>query len=94
MPVVALEVAEATPDDRDPETSLQQTALRAEVRAAIASLPEHQRAVVVLYYLTGRSQAEIAAFLGISEGAVKMRRFRALQHLRELLGPEQERDDP
>jgi RNA polymerase sigma-70 factor (ECF subfamily) len=43
------------------------------------------REVLVLRYLEGLSTKKIAAVLGVSEGAVKMRHLRALEGLRRLL---------
>jgi RNA polymerase sigma-70 factor (ECF subfamily) len=60
--------------------------LRGRVRAALAQLPEEDRQVLVLRYLEQLSVRDIAAVVGISEGAVKMRRTRALERLCGLLG--------
>ena len=43
----------------------------ARVRAALAALPARQRAALVLCYYEERSQAEAAALLGVSEGALE-----------------------
>ena len=43
----------------------------ARVRAALADLPARQRAALVLCYYEERSQAEAAALLGVSEGALE-----------------------
>ena len=61
---------------------------------ALAKLSAPDREVLVLRHLEHLSTREIAAVLGISEGAVKVRRFRALQRLRALLGDEIEEDEP
>src|SRR6185436_14108073 len=50
-------------------------------RRALDRLPENQRAVVVLAKFEGFSQKEIAATLGISEGAVESRLVRAMRRL-------------
>jgi RNA polymerase sigma-70 factor (ECF subfamily) len=55
------------------------------VRAALARLPESDREVLVLRYLEELATAEVAAVLGISEAAVKMRHRRALDRLSRLL---------
>jgi RNA polymerase sigma-70 factor (ECF subfamily) len=50
-------------------------------RRALDALPESQRAVVVLAKFEGLSQREIAAALGITEGAVESRLVRAMRRL-------------
>lgn len=50
-------------------------------RELIASLPVSQRAVLVLAKLEGLSYRRIAEVLGISEGAVESRLFRAMRKL-------------
>ncbi len=60
--------------------------LKAQVQAAVQSLPEEQREVILLAKYQGLSYAEVAATLGISEAAAKQRAYRALQALRNKLG--------
>lgn len=55
------------------------------VRQALAALPEGQREVILLHRFQGLGFAEIAAALGTSEGAVKLRAHRAYKTLRALL---------
>jgi len=73
-------------DPRDPEADLVADARGAEVRAAIAALPEDVRDVVLLTAFTPLSHAEIGSALGIPAGTVGSRRHRALRLLRERLG--------
>ncbi len=54
------------------------------VRRALAKLSEEQREVLVLARYHGLPYAEIARTLGISEGAVKTRVFRAMQTLKGI----------
>jgi RNA polymerase sigma-70 factor (sigma-E family) len=70
------------------ETAADATAaidLRDELVQALGQLPPQQRTVVVLRYWEQRTEAETAALLGISEGAVKSAASRGLQRLRDLV---------
>ena len=58
---------------------------QAAVRAALRGLPDRQREAVVLRYYAGLSEGEIAAAMGISQGAVKAHTTRGLSVLREAL---------
>jgi RNA polymerase sigma-70 factor (ECF subfamily) len=62
--------------------------LRDRLQAALAKLGERDREVLVLRYLEQLSTADIAAVLGISPGAVRVRHTRALTRLHALLGEE------
>ena len=55
------------------------------MREGIAGLSEKHRAVVVLYYLEGRSLQETADALGLPLGTVKSRVHHALRDLRVRL---------
>jgi RNA polymerase sigma-70 factor (ECF subfamily) len=55
------------------------------LRSALGRLPEQQRQVAVLKLLEGRTFAEIAARVGATEAACKMRFARALEALRDEL---------
>jgi RNA polymerase sigma-70 factor (ECF subfamily) len=57
----------------------------ARVRSALDGLDEQDREVLALRYLERMPPREIAAVLGLSEGAVKMRHMRALGRLRDVL---------
>jgi RNA polymerase sigma factor (sigma-70 family) len=64
------------------------------VRAALESLTEPQRVVVHLHRFEGLGFAEIGTILGISEGAAKLRAFRAYEELRRRLGDLGEEETP
>lgn len=55
------------------------------VRAAINTLREHERTPVLLYYLGGHSQQEVADFLDVPVTTIKKRLFSARERLREKL---------
>lgn len=61
--------------------------------AALAALPEAQRAVLVLGYFQGLSSSEIATELQIPIGTVKSRVSAAMRALRERMGIDQTPDE-
>jgi RNA polymerase sigma-70 factor (ECF subfamily) len=69
-----------------PLEAIQKGELREVIRGAIESLPEHQRAVVVLREVEGLSYEEIARVLDISTGTVMSRLHYARGRLREIIG--------
>jgi RNA polymerase sigma-70 factor, ECF subfamily len=71
-----------------PSARLRRQEVCGRVQAALAKLAEHDREVLVLRHLEQLSTREIAAVLGITEGAVYTRHLRALERLRTLLGKE------
>jgi RNA polymerase sigma-70 factor (ECF subfamily) len=85
----ALRSAEDAPTETGRGEGTDDSALRAEraqaVRGALAELPEEQRQVLLLAYLEGMSQAEIAAAKGQPLGTVKTRTRSGLKKLSEML---------
>lgn len=69
------------------EAAAVQADLQVAVRAALQTLPESQRVVVHLHRYEGMTFPEIARLLGTTEGAVKLRAFRAYERLRKELAP-------
>ena len=69
-----------------PETETDRTLFRAQLREALARLPERQRTAVVLFDAEGYSHADIATVLGIPEGTVRSDVFHARRALRSALG--------
>jgi RNA polymerase sigma-70 factor (sigma-E family) len=61
---------------------------RGALMAALDDLPPRQRAVIVLRYGSGLSEAQTAATLEISIGTVKSQTARALARMREALASE------
>ncbi|MCA9668143.1 MAG: RNA polymerase sigma factor [Myxococcales bacterium] len=61
--------------------------IAAKVREALDKLPESQRVVVHLHRYEGMTFGEIGEVLGSTEGAVKLRAFRAYEQLRRHLTP-------
>jgi RNA polymerase sigma-70 factor, ECF subfamily len=71
-----------------PSHHLVRDEMRLRVRAALDQLGERDREVLVMRYLEQLPTREIAAALGVTEGAVKVRHLRALERLRGLLADE------
>lgn len=83
-------VAAKHPDDRPlDEPSAESGAMRAAagdaVIDALRTLPERQREALVLRYYAGLSEAEIAAAMKVSRGAVKSHTSRGMATLRNRL---------
>ncbi len=76
------------PSDSLPEVAIEgaDADLRRVVVDALLTLPERDRAVVVLRYLADRSVADVAGDLGRSQEAVRIQCHRALAKLRLVLG--------
>ena len=80
-------VGGATPAPR-PEDAIVSEGLREAIRAALATMPDVERTVILLAYQDDLSQVEIADRLGWPLGTVKTRTRRALARLRLGLGAE------
>ncbi len=72
-----------------PSRRLIRDELRQRVRAALEATSPRDREILVMRHLEEMSAAEIAASLGITEGAAKARHTRALERLRDLLGEDE-----
>jgi RNA polymerase sigma-70 factor (ECF subfamily) len=86
-PWVPLDAAGEVPDPA-PDAAARLQAAEADrlVAAAIAALPERQRAAIVLSYREGLSNADAAAILDTSVSALETLLVRAKQSLRRRLG--------
>jgi len=85
-PEAALEFAEAVPDDsEDLAEFVARQADGANVRAALASLPEEQKRTIEMTYFGGLTISEVAERMSVPVGTVKSRLRLALQHLRRRL---------
>lgn len=69
----------------DPHTIVERAELRDAVLDAIAALPEHERMVTTLFYISEYSQNEIAAFLEVPVTTVKSRLYSARERLKERI---------
>ncbi len=68
--------------------SIEQLGTRTDVRKALARLADDGREAVLLHHVWGFSFGEIGALLGIREGTAKLRAYRAINTLREMLSRE------
>lgn len=87
-----LEAAEGARGTADPLGDAERGQLRGDLLAALETLPETQREVVLLFDLEGWTHREIAAQLGITEGSARVQLFNARRALRARLG-ERHRED-
>ena len=78
----------AAQDNGDPRAGdrLAAIELRPALLAALSTLTQQQRAIIVLRYFDDRSEAEVADLLGVSTGTVKSTASRAIAQLRTQPG--------
>jgi RNA polymerase sigma-70 factor (ECF subfamily) len=79
------EEVDSTPST-NPEQALLSKETRTHVWRAFQELSGRQREVFALRYIDEWSTEEVAEMLGISTGSVKRYLFRAVHHLRRILG--------
>ena len=75
----------AAPGEAQPEAAADKNELRRQIKAALAELPEDQRAVMILRDFQDTSYEEIACILKISAGTVKSRLSRAREKVKNYL---------
>ena len=83
--VVDRNAPEPAPDEPSAEHGALALIERSAVIAALRTLPDRQREAVVLRYYADLSEADIAATMGISRGAVKSHTARAMAALKSIL---------
>lgn len=84
---VARQIEDPSPTPEDIATGKEKTAVLA---SAVASLPEYQRAMVVMYHMEQKAYEEIAEIMDLPIGTVKSRLNRARLALKEKLSPQRE----
>ena len=77
--------------DDDPAGTAERRLSAAQVRAALQHLTPDQQQVIVLKFLEGLSNQEVAGVLGKPVGAVKSLQHRALAALQRRLAPDKEK---
>ena len=78
-------VGELPADATSPLSRVDRDERHALLRAAVASLPENDRAIIVLRHFDGMGNAECAAALGLQPKAASIRYVRALERLQQKL---------
>ncbi|MEG1844559.1 MAG: sigma-70 family RNA polymerase sigma factor [Clostridia bacterium] len=76
--------------DTHPEAHVLQVAQKDELKRALMRLPEKERMILVMKYVDGLDDAQIAAVLRISPGSVRTYLTRARRHAREAMKGEAE----
>ena len=79
------EVKERLQSEDDPINHIERREREQMVHNAIQNLPDSLRAVTGLYYISSLPQREVAAYLDLSETAVKKRLFNARQQLKRSI---------
>lgn len=83
---VAIELAtDHAAANADLVTLIVQREMQEQIQQAIASLPEAERQVTLLFYISAYSQQEIADYLNVRVSTVKSRLHTARTHLRERM---------
>jgi RNA polymerase sigma-70 factor, ECF subfamily len=79
------EVLQVASSDKPADEVAETNEIGVAVQAALADLPENQREIIILAYVDGLSQSEIAAKLSLPLGTVKSRMRLAYQKVRTAL---------
>jgi len=77
------DVISAAPDD--PEREAEEKAMQRELAEVISSLPPQQKQVIILKFIEGLENEEIARIMGKRQGAVRMLQMRSLTALHQKL---------
>ncbi|MBQ2715427.1 MAG: sigma-70 family RNA polymerase sigma factor [Clostridia bacterium] len=79
-----IDIADDSPDSRPDESYLRKIEKEV-VRQSIEELPSAAREIIVLRDIEGLSYTEIAEMLGLAEGTLKSKLFRARERLRKII---------
>lgn len=84
--IVPLDAAEERASEEPTQAdALEQREMSNRILTAVDSLPDHERAATMLYYISGYSQTEVAEFLDVPVTTIKKRLHSARNRLREML---------
>lgn len=76
----------------DPKLSTERSLSVSTVRGALKNLSKDYRDVLLLHYVAGLGHSEVANALSMTEGYVRIIKFRALKKLRSYLPPDSAND--
>jgi len=79
------EVRDQPSESPSPAEVMERNEMRDRLVGALETLPEKQRSVLVLHYMSGHSLAELSAFLNVPVGTVKKRLHDGRERLHDLL---------
>lgn len=71
--------------ENDPKVRTERTLSVATVRSALRKLPKDYRDVLLLHYVAGLGHSEVATALSMTEGYVRILKFRGLKKLQAFL---------
>ncbi len=77
----------------DPKTRTERALSITTVRAALEKLPKDYRDVILLHYVAGLGHGEVANAMRMTEGYVRILKFRALKKLETLLPKDPHHDN-
>jgi RNA polymerase sigma-70 factor (ECF subfamily) len=86
------ELSEEHVDDdieNDPKHRMERSMSVSRVRSALRQLPRDYHDVLLMHYVVGMSHSEVAAALKMTEGYVRILKFRGLKKLQNLLPSDQ-----
>jgi RNA polymerase sigma factor (sigma-70 family) len=84
--IVPIEAAEDRVSQEATQTdAIEKHEMSNKILTAVDSLPDHERAATMLYYISGYSQSEVAEFLDVPVTTIKKRLHSARNRLREML---------
>lgn len=79
------ELPETRSEQASPEAAVLASERKRRLELALRSLPERERAAIVLREIEGLDTREVAGILGSSESTVRSQISRAIDHLRTIL---------
>ena len=78
--------------DSDPKLRTERALSVTTVRRALAKLPKDYRDILLMHYVAGLGHSEVATALSMTEGYVRIIKFRALKKLKTYLHPDTVKD--